>query len=173
MHGWPLYFSTKNTILKAYDGCFMVIFEKVYETEFKAEFDKKKLTYEHRLIDDMVAGTAEVPRWLRVGLQDLRRRRAVGHGGAGLRLAWADDQRAAVAERQDGGERGGARHGDAALPAALEGQQTSTNPIASIFAWTRGFMTRDLAVLIGPDQKWLNTQDFLAKLDENLKTAMG
>ena len=56
MHGWPLYFSTKNTILKAYDGCFMVIFEKVYETEFKAAFDKKKLTYEHRLIDDMVAG---------------------------------------------------------------------------------------------------------------------
>jgi isocitrate dehydrogenase len=109
-----------------------------------------------------------------------------------------------VAGRQDGGERGGARHRDASLPAAPAGRQTSTNPIASIFAWTlgliyrgrfdgtpevtkfaealekvcigtveSGFMTRDLAVLIGPDQKWLNTQDFQAKLDENLKLAMG
>ena len=118
MRGWPLYFSTKNTILKAYDGYFKDIFEAVYENEFKAAFAAKKLTYEHRLIDDMVACALKWNGALCLGLQELRRRRAVRHRRAGLRLARPDDVRAAVARRQDGGERGGARHGDAALSAS-------------------------------------------------------
>ena len=118
---YPVYLSTKNTILKVYDGRFMDIFQEVFDKEFKAEFDKRKLTYEHRLIDDMVAVGDEVVRRLCLGLQELRRRRAVGHGGAGLRLARPDDLGADDAGRQGG--RGGsrARHRDAPLSPAPEG----------------------------------------------------
>ena len=92
--GWPVYLSTKNTILKAYDGRFKDLFQEVFDAEFAEAFKAKGITYEHRLIDDMVASGAEVVGRLRLGLQELRRRRAVRHRGAGLRLARADDQRA-------------------------------------------------------------------------------
>ena len=98
--GYPLYLSTKNTILKVYDGRFKDIFQEIFDQEFKAAFDAKKLTYEHRLIDDMVAACAQVVGRLRLGLQELRRRRAVRHRGPGLRLARADDLGADHARRQ-------------------------------------------------------------------------
>ena len=100
--GWPVYLSTKNTILKAYDGRFKDIFQEVFDAEFAADFEAKGITYEHRLIDDMVAAGAEVGGRHRLGVQELRRRRAVGHRRAGLRLARPDDLRAADAGRQDG-----------------------------------------------------------------------
>ena len=120
--GYPLYLSTKNTILKVYDGRFKDLFQEIFDKEFKAEFDKKKLTYEHRLIDDMVAAATEVVGRLCLGLQELRRRRAVGHRGAGLRLARPDELGADDAGRQDRRIGGRARHGDAPLPRASEGQ---------------------------------------------------
>ena len=200
---YPVYLSTKNTILKAYDGRFKDLFQEVFDAEFADKFKAAGIIYEHRLIDDMVASRAEVERRLCLGLQELRRRRAVRHGGAGLRLAGPDDQRAVHARRQDGGSRSRARHRHPPLSRASEGQATSTNSIASIFAWTRGlshrakldgndklakfahtmekvcvdtveqgFMTKDLALLVGPDQKWLTTEGFLDKVDENLKKAM-
>jgi isocitrate dehydrogenase len=204
MGGWPLYFSTKNTILKAYDGYFMDIFQKVYDTEFKAEFEKKKLTYEHRLIDDMVACALKWNGgyiWACKNYDgDVQSDTvAQGFGSLGLMTSVLLSPDGETVESE-------AAHGTVTrhYRQHQKGQQTSTNPIASIFAWTRGliyrgqfdgtpevtkfaetlekvcigtveagFMTRDLAVLIGPDQKWFNTQDFLAKLDENLKQAMG
>ena len=122
MRNYPVYLSTKNTILKVYDGRFKDIFQDVYDREFKKEFEAKKLTYEHRLIDDMVAAASEVVRRLCLGVQELRRRRAVRHGGAGLRLARPDDLGAAHPRRQDGGSRSRPRHRDAPLPRASEGQ---------------------------------------------------
>ena len=119
--GYPLYLSTKNTILKQYDGRFMELFQQIFDAEFKAEFDKKKITYEHRLIDDMVAAAHEVGGRLCLGLQELRRRRAVGRRGAGLRLARPDDLGADHAGRQGGGSGSRARHRDAPLPPAPEG----------------------------------------------------
>src|SRR6187431_2027200 len=113
MRGYPVYLSTKNTILKVYDGRFKDLFEEVFDKEFKAEFDKKKLTYEHRLIDDMVGR-------LCLGLQELRRRRAVGRRGAGLRLARADELCADDAGWQDCGVGSCPRHGDAPLPRTSE-----------------------------------------------------
>jgi isocitrate dehydrogenase len=107
---------------------FKDIFEEVYETEFKAEFDAAGLTYEHRLIDDMVACGHEVGGRLRLGLQELRRRRAVRHRGPGLRLARPDDQRADDPGRQDRRGRGRARHGHPPLPRAPEGQQDVDQP---------------------------------------------
>ena len=91
--GWPVYLSTKNTILKAYDGRFKDLFQEVFDTEgFKEKFaEAKGIDYEHRLIDDMVASRAQVERQVRLGLQELRRRRAVRHRRAGLRLARPDD----------------------------------------------------------------------------------
>ena len=96
---YPLYLSTKNTILKAYDGRFKDIFAEVFEAEFKAEFEAAGLTYEHRLIDDMVAQVHQGRRRHRLGVQELRRRRGVRHRRPGLRLARADDQRADDARR--------------------------------------------------------------------------
>ena len=120
--GYPVYLSTKNTIVKVYDGRFKDIFQEIYDTEFKAEFEKKKIFYEHRLDRRHGGGGTEVVGRLCLGLQELRRRRAVGHGGARLRLAWADDLGADDARRQGGRGRGRPRHGDAALPAAPEGR---------------------------------------------------
>jgi isocitrate dehydrogenase len=201
--GWPLYFSTKNTILKAYDGYFMDIFQRIYETEFKAEFDRKKLTYEHRLIDDMVAQSLKWSGgyvWACKNYDGDVQSDVVAQGFGSLGLMTSvllsPDGKTVESEAAHGTV---TRH----YRQHQKGQQTSTNPIASIFAWTRGLiyrgkfdntpdvttfaetlervcvrtvedgsMTRDLAVLIGADQKWLNTQDFLAKLDANLQQAM-
>jgi isocitrate dehydrogenase len=192
MRGWPLYFSTKNTILKTYDGFFMEIFATIYQNEFKAEFDKRGLTYEHRLIDDMVACALK---WNGDVQSDTV---AQGFGSLGLMTSvlLSPDGTKVEAEAAHGTV---TRH----FRQHQQGKATSTNPIASIFAWTRGLiyrgkfdgtpdvsafaetlekvcidtvesgsMTRDLASLISPEQPWLTTQDFLAKLDDNLQKAM-
>ena len=201
--GFPVYMSTKNTILKAYDGRFKDIFEQVYIAEFKSRFEAKKLTYDHRLIDDMVAS---VLKWHGDFLWACKNYDgdvqsdtvAQGFGSLGLMTSVLLSPDAKTVESE-------AAHGTVTRHYRLhqEGKETSTNPIASIFAWTRGLkyrgefdktpevvkfadtlekvcvetvesgdMTKDLAVLIGPDQPWLNTQAFLAKLDENLKAKM-
>ena len=201
---YPVYLSTKNTILKAYDGRFKDLFQEVFDAEFAAKFKEAGITYEHRLIDDMVASRPEMERRLCLGLQELRRRCAVRHGGAGLRLAGPDDHRADDARRQDRGSRSRAWHGDAPLPRASEGQgdldqlhrldlrlDARAWPIAPSWTttpswrnsptrWKRSasirskpaYMTKDLALLVGPDQKWLTTEGFLDKVDENLQKAM-
>ena len=120
---YPAYLSTKNTILKAYDGRFKDLFQEVFDAEFKAEFDKRKLHYEHRLIDDMVASALKWSGGYVWALQELRRRRAVRHRGAGFRLARPHDQRSHDAGRQDRRGRGRARHRHAPLPRASEGQR--------------------------------------------------
>ncbi len=125
---YPVYLSSKNTILKVYDGAFKNTFERVFEAEFQAKFEAKGLTYEHRLIDDMVGVEPQVERRLPLGLQELRRRRAERHGGAGLRIARPDDLGADVAGRQDGGGRSRARHRHAALPDAPAGQADLDQP---------------------------------------------
>ena len=201
---WPLYLSTKNTILKAYDGRFRDLFEEVFENEFKVQFDAKRLTYQHRLIDDMVACAMKWDGgfvWACKNYDgDVQSDTvAQGFGSLGLMTSvlMTPDGRTVEAEAAHGTV---TRH----YRQHQDGKQTSTNPIASIFAWTRalhyrgdfddtpevvtfadtlervcietvesGFMTKDLALLIGPDQGWLNTQGFLDKLDENLKAAMG
>ena len=201
---WPLYLSTKNTILKAYDGRFKDLFEEVFENEFKAQFDAKRLTYQHRLIDDMVACAMKWDGgfvWACKNYDgDVQSDTvAQGFGSLGLMTSvlMTPDGRTVEAEAAHGTV---TRH----YRQHQDGKQTSTNPIASIFAWTRalhyrgdfddtpdvvtfadtlervcvetvesGFMTKDLALLIGPEQGWLNTQGFLDKLDENLKAAMG
>ncbi len=119
--GWSVYLSTKNTILKAYDGRFKDLFAEVYEAEFKDQFAAKGIVYEHRLIDDMVASALKWEGGLRLGLQELRRRRAVGLGRAGLRLAGADDLGAADPGRQDDRGGGGARYRHPAFSRASEG----------------------------------------------------
>ncbi|HEV2537241.1 MAG TPA: NADP-dependent isocitrate dehydrogenase [Streptosporangiaceae bacterium] len=200
----PLYLSTKNTILKAYDGRFKDIFAEIFESEFKAEFEAAGITYEHRLIDDMVA---QVLKW-EGGIvwacknydgdvqSDVV---AQGFGSLGLMTSvlMTPDGRTVEAEAAHGTV---TRH----YRQHQQGNPTSTNPVASIFAWTRGLahrgtldgtpevsrfattledvcvqtiaggqMTKDLALLVGKDQPFLNTQDFLAALDENLRKAMG
>jgi isocitrate dehydrogenase len=200
---FPLYLSTKNTILKAYDGRFKDIFAEVFESEFKAEFEEAQITYEHRLIDDLVAS---VLKW-EGGLvwacknydgdveSDVV---AQGFGSLGLMTSvlMTPDGRTVEAEAAHGTV---TRH----YRQHQQGKPTSTNPIASIYAWTRGLahrakldgnpelakfastleqvcvstiesgkMTKDLALLIGPDTPYLTTQDFLAVLDENLRKAM-
>jgi isocitrate dehydrogenase len=201
--GYPLYLSTKNTILKAYDGRFKILFAEVFESEFKAEFEAAGLTYEHRLIDDMVA---QVLKW-EGGIvwacknydgdveSDVV---AQGFGSLGLMTSvlMTPDGRTVEAE---------AAHGTVTRHYRMhqQGKPTSTNPVASIFAWTRGLahrgkldntpevtmfarlieevcvatveggkMTKDLAILIGPDAPYLTTQEFLAALDENLRKEM-
>ena len=202
--GWPVYLSTKNTILKAYDGRFKDLFAEVFEADFKDRFAEKQITYEHRLIDDMVAAAMK---WSGGYVWACKNYDgdvqsdivAQGFGSLGLMTSvlMTPDGRTVEAE---------AAHGTVTRHYRLhqQGKETSTNPIASIFAWTRGlfyrgkfdgtadvqafaetlekvcvetvesgFMTKDLAILIGPDQPWLTTQQFLDKLDENLKRAVG
>jgi isocitrate dehydrogenase len=201
--GWPVYMSTKNTILKVYDGRFMDLFQEIFDKEFKAEFDKKGITYEHRLIDDMVACAMKWSGgyvWACKNYDgDVQSDTvAQGYGSLGLMTSvlMTPDGNTIEAEAAHGTV---TRH----YREHQKGNPTSTNPIASIFAWTRGLiyrgnfdntpdvvdfaenlekvcietvesghMTKDLALLIGPDQKWLNTQEFLDKIDENMKKSM-
>lgn len=203
MRGWPVYLSTKNTILKAYDGRFKDIFEEIYQAEFKAKFVELGITYEHRLIDDMVASALKWSGgyvWACKNYDgDVQSDTvAQGFGSLGLMTSvlLSPDGRTVEAEAAHGTV---TRH----YRQHQKGQETSTNSIASIFAWTRGlahraklddntelanfaatlekvcvdtveagFMTKDLALLIGPDQPWLSTTAFLDKIDENLQKAM-
>jgi isocitrate dehydrogenase len=200
---YPVYLSTKNTILKQYDGRFMEIFQGVFDSEFKAEFDKRKLTYEHRLIDDMVAASLKWSGgyvWACKNYDgDVQSDTvAQGFGSLGLMTSvlMTPDGKTVEAEAAHGTV---TRH----YREHQKGKETSTNSMASIFAWTRGlahrakldgnqelakfaatlekvavdtvesgFMTKDLALLVGPEQKWLSTTGFLDKIDENLKKAM-
>ncbi|HRK96252.1 MAG TPA: NADP-dependent isocitrate dehydrogenase [Rhodospirillales bacterium] len=202
--GWPLYLSTKNTILKAYDGRFKDLFQEIYESDYKAKFAEKGITYEHRLIDDMVAAALK---WEGAFVWACKNYDgdvqsdtvAQGFGSLGLMTSvlMTADGKTVEAE---------AAHGTVTRHYRMhqQGKDTSTNPIASIFAWTRGLyyrgkfdgtpevtafaddleqvcidtvesgaMTKDLAMLIGPDQPWMTTQQFLNKLDENLKKRRG
>jgi isocitrate dehydrogenase len=200
---YPVYLSTKNTILKAYDGRFKDLFQEVYEAEFKAEFEKRKLTYEHRLIDDMVASALKWSGgyvWACKNYDgDVQSDTvAQGFGSLGLMTSVLMTPDGKIVEAE-------AAHGTVTrhYREHQKGKATSTNSIASIFAWTRGlnhrakldgndklakfcdtlekvciatvesgFMTKDLALLVGPTQKWLSTTGFLDKIDDNLKVAM-
>ncbi len=200
---YPVYLSTKNTILKAYDGRFKDIFQDVFEAEFKPEFDKRKLVYEHRLIDDMVASAMKWSGgyvWACKNYDGDVQSDTVAQGFGSLGLMTSvlltPDGRTMEAEAAHGTV---TRH----YREHQKGKATSTNAIASIFAWTRGLshrakldgndalakfaaslekvcidtveaghMTKDLALLVGPDQKWLSTTGFLDKVDENLRAAM-
>ncbi len=202
--GYPVYLSTKNTILKAYDGRFKDLFQEVYEQEFKGDFDAAGITYEHRLIDDMVASALKWEGgyvWACKNYDgDVQSDTvAQGFGSLGLMTSvlMTPDGRTVEAEAAHGTV---TRH----YRQHQQGKPTSTNPIASIFAWTRGLgyrgrmddtpevtafaetlervcvetvesgqMTKDLALLIGPEQPFLTTQDFLAAIDANLKAAIG
>ena len=199
----PCYLSTKNTILKAYDGQFKDIFEEVYQEEFKAKYEEAKIWYEHRLIDDMVASALKWSGgyvWACKNYDgDVQSDTvAQGFGSLGLMTSvlLSPDGKTVEAEAAHGTV---TRH----YRQHQKGEETSTNSIASIFAWTRGlahraklddnealakfadtlefvcvdtvesgFMTKDLALLIGPDQPWLSTMGFLDKVDENLQKAM-
>ncbi|MBC7636101.1 MAG: NADP-dependent isocitrate dehydrogenase [Acetobacteraceae bacterium] len=200
---YPVYLSTKNTILKAYDGVFKDVFEDVFNREFKARFDAAKLTYEHRLIDDMVASALKWNGgyvWACKNYDGDVQSDIVAQGFGSLGLMTS------VLLSPDGNTvESEAAHGTVTrhYREHQKGRTTSTNPIASIFAWTRGLiyrgqfdgtpdvtafaetlekvcvqtveagdMTKDLAALIGRDAPWLNTQDFLDKIDSNLKKAM-
>ncbi|AAN30118.1 isocitrate dehydrogenase [NADP] [Brucella suis 63/252] len=201
--GYPVYLSTKNTILKAYDGRFKDIFQEVFDAEFKSKFEEKKIWYEHRLIDDMVASALK---WSGGYVWACKNYDgdvqsdivAQGFGSLGLMTSvlMTPDGKTVEAEAAHGTV---TRH----YRQYQKGEETSTNSIASIFAWTRGlahrakldnnadlkkfaetlekvcvdtvesgFMTKDLALLIGPDQPWLSTTGFLDKIDENLQKAM-
>jgi isocitrate dehydrogenase len=200
---YPVYLSTKNTILKAYDGRFKDIFQAIYDAEFKTRFEAAKITYEHRLIDDMVASAMKWTGgyvWACKNYDgdvqsDLV---AQGYGSLGLMTSvlMTPDGKTVEAE---------AAHGTVTRHYRLhqQGKQTSTNSAASIFAWTGGLkhraklddntalmkfaetlektvvstieagqMTKDLAVLVGPDQTWLSTEGFLDAVDANLQKAM-
>jgi isocitrate dehydrogenase len=200
---YPVYLSTKNTILKAYDGRFKDIFEEVYQNEFKAKFDAAGIIYEHRLIDDMVASALKWSGgyvWACKNYDgDVQSDTvAQGFGSLGLMTSvlMTPDGQTVEAEAAHGTV---TRH----YREHQKGKETSTNSIASIFAWTRGlahraklddnaelarfaatlekvcvdtveagFMTKDLALLVGAEQKWLSTTGFLDKIDENLKKEM-
>ncbi|MAL80651.1 MAG: isocitrate dehydrogenase (NADP(+)) [Sneathiella sp.] len=201
--GWPVYLSTKNTIMKAYDGRFKDLFEEVFNTEFKDKFDKAGLTYEHRLIDDMVACAMKWSGkyvWACKNYDGDVQSDTVAQGFGSLGLMTS------VLMTPDGDTvEAEAAHGTVTRHYRMHqrGEETSTNPIASIFAWTRGLMhrakldnnpelhkfaeslekvcvatveggemTKDLALLVGPDQPWLTTNQFLDALDANLKKAM-
>jgi isocitrate dehydrogenase len=202
--GWPLYLSTKNTILKAYDGRFKDLFQEIYESEFKEKFKEKGITYEHRLIDDMVAAALKWEGafvWACKNYDGDVQSDTVAQGFGSLGLMTS------VLMTADGNTvEAEAAHGTVTRHYRMhqQGKETSTNPIASIFAWTRGLhyrgkfddtpevqafaddleqvcidtvesgaMTKDLAMLIGPDQPWMTTQQFLNTLDENLKKRRG
>ena len=201
---YPVYLSTKNTILKAYDGSFKDIFQAVFDAEFKAEFDRRALSYEHRLIDDMVASALK---WNGGYVWACKNYDgdvqsdivAQGFGSLGLMTSVLMSPDGQTVESE-------AAHGTVTrhYREHQRGRETSTNPIASIFAWTRGLayrgrfdgtpdvtgfaealervcvqtvesgaMTKDLAALIGKQQPWLNTQDFLSRIDANLQREMG
>ncbi len=200
---YPVYLSTKNTILKAYDGRFKDLFQEVFDKEFKAEFDQRKLVYEHRLIDDMVAAALKWSGgyvWACKNYDgDVQSDTvAQGFGSLGLMTSvlMTPDGKTVEAEAAHGTV---TRH----YREHQKGNETSTNSIASIFAWTRGlahrakldgnaglgafaaklekvcvdtveagFMTKDLALLVGADQKWLSTEGFLDKVAANLQHAM-
>ncbi len=201
--GYPVYLSTKNTIVKVYDGRFKDIFQEIYDREFKAEFEKKGIFYEHRLIDDMVAAALKWSGgyvWACKNYDgDVQSDTvAQGYGSLGLMTSVLMTPDGKVVEAE-------AAHGTVTrhYRQHQRGEQTSTNSVASIYAWTRGlahrakldddpelakfaatlekvtvgtvesgFMTKDLALLVGADQKWLSTTGFLDKVDENLKKAM-
>jgi isocitrate dehydrogenase len=201
--GYPVYLSTKNTILKAYDGRFKDIFEEIYNAEFAEAFKARKIFYEHRLIDDMVASALKWSGgyvWATKNYDGDVQSDIVAQGFGSLGLMTSvlmtPDGKTVEAEAAHGTV---TRH----YRQHQKGEETSTNSIASIFAWTRGlahraklddnaeltkfaltlekvcvqtvesgYMTKDLALLIGPDQKWLSTTGFLDKIDENLRTAM-
>jgi isocitrate dehydrogenase len=200
---YPVYLSTKNTILKTYDGRFKDIFQEIYDAEFKPQFQAAGITYEHRLIDDMVASALKWSGgyvWACKNYDgDVQSDTvAQGFGSLGLMTSvlMTPDGRTVEAEAAHGTV---TRH----YREHQKGKETSTNSIASIFAWTRGLshraklddnadlarfaatlekvcvdtveaghMTKDLALLVGADQKWLSTTGFLDKIDENLKKAM-
>ncbi len=201
--GWPLYLSTKNTILKKYDGRFKDIFEEVFTQEFADKFKAKDITYEHRLIDDMVASALKWHGgfvWACKNYDGDVQSDIVAQGFGSLGLMTSvlltEDGKTVEAEAAHGTV---TRH----FREHQKGNKTSTNPIASIFAWTKalsyrgrfdktpevvnfaeklekvcvetvesGFMTKDLALLIKGEQKWLTTEEFLEKLDENMGKAM-
>jgi isocitrate dehydrogenase len=200
---FPVYLSTKNTILKAYDGRFKDLFQEVFDREFKAEFAAKGLTYEHRLIDDMVASALKWDGgyvWACKNYDGDVQSDIVAQGFGSLGLMTSvlmtPDGKTVEAEAAHGTV---TRH----YRQHQQGKATSTNPIASIFAWTRGLahrgkldgtpevtrfaetlervcietveagkMTKDLAILIGPQQGWLTTEDFLAAIDSGLARAV-
>ena len=201
--GYPVYMSTKNTILKRYDGRFKDLFQRIYDEEFKADFERAGLTYEHRLIDDMVASSLKWEGgyvWACKNYDgDVQSDTvAQGFGSLGLMTSvlMSADGKTVEAEAAHGTV---TRH----YRAHQQGKPTSTNPIASIFAWTRGLqargrmdgtpavsefahtlervcvqtveegkMTKDLALLVGADQQWQTTQEFLSSIDDNLKQEM-
>ncbi len=200
---WPVYLSTKNTIMKAYDGRFKDLFQEVFDAEFKDRFEELKITYEHRLIDDMVASALK---WSGSFIWACKNYDgdvqsdtvAQGFGSLGLMTSvlMTPDGKTVEAEAAHGTV---TRH----YRAHQRGEETSTNPIASIFAWTRGLahrakldnnraltafahtletvcieavesgeMTKDLALLVGPGQRWLTTNEFLSALDRRLQHSL-
>jgi len=201
--GWPLYLSTKNTILKAYDGRFKDIFQEIYDSEYKAKFAEAGIEYQHRLIDDMVASALKWSGkfvWACKNYDgDVQSDQvAQGFGSLGLMTSvlMTPDGKTVEAE---------AAHGTVTRHYRMhqQGKATSTNPIASIFAWTRGLiyrgkfdgtpevvkfaetlervcvetvesgqMTKDLALLVGPEQAWMTTEQFFEAIVHNLETAM-
>ena len=201
--GWPVYLSTKNTILKQYDGQFMLIFERIFQEEFKDKFDAAGIEYQHRLIDDMVASAMKWSGgfvWACKNYDgDVQSDTvAQGFGSLGLMTSQLMTPDGKIVEAE-------AAHGTVTrhYRQHQKGEATSTNSIASIYAWTGGLkhrakldgnakltafaetlekviidtvesghMTKDLALLVGPDQKWLTTEGFLEKIDENLQAAM-
>ncbi len=201
--GWPLYLSTKNTIMKAYDGRFKDLFQEVFDAEFKDKFAEKNITYEHRLIDDMVACAMKWSGgfvWACKNYDgDVQSDTvAQGFGSLGLMTSILMTPDGKVVESE-------AAHGTVTrhYRQHQKGEATSTNSIASIYAWTgglkhrakldgndalmnfaqtlervvvetveSGYMTKDLALLVGPDQKWLTTEGFLEKVEENLNKAL-
>jgi isocitrate dehydrogenase len=201
---WPVYLSTKNTILKYYDGRFKDLFQEVYETEFAAKFKDLGIVYEHRLIDDMVASALK---WSGKFIWACKNydgdvqsdQVAQGFGSLGLMtsILMTPDGKTIEAEAAHGTV---TRH----YRQHQQGKATSTNPIASIFAWTGGLkfrgkfdetpevtrfaetleevciqtvedghMTKDLAILIGPDQAWMTTEQFFEQVRANLEIKMG
>jgi isocitrate dehydrogenase len=203
LKGWPVYLSTKNTILKAYDGRFKDLFQKVYDEEFADAFKKAGITYEHRLIDDMVASALKWSGgyvWACKNYDgDVQSDTvAQGFGSLGLMTSVLMTPDGKIVEAE-------AAHGTVTrhYRQHQKGEQTSTNSVASIFAWTGGlkhrakldgneplmrfaetlervcvqtvedgWMTKDLALLVGPDQKWLTTMGYLEKVDEYLNKAL-
>jgi len=201
--GWPVYLSTKNTILKQYDGRFMEIFQEIYEAEFEEQFKAKKIYYEHRLIDDMVACAMKWNGgfvWACKNYDgDVQSDNvAQGFGSLGMMASQLMTPDGKIVEAE-------AAHGTVTrhYRQHQKGEATSTNSIASIYAWTGGLkhrgklddnqpltnfaetlervvvetveaghMTKDLALLVGPDQGWLTTMGFLEKVDENLSKAL-